>query len=75
MTIKTNPKPKYTPESENKLWHHINTNQEAKTEDIATKFNMDLEDIRKLRMLWGYGDRESFNQAYYSLFEGSPTKF
>lgn len=73
--IKTNPKPKYVPENENRLWHYINTNQEAQTENIAAKFNMESEDVRKLRMLWGYGDRKSFNQAYYSLFEGSPTEF
>jgi hypothetical protein len=68
-------KPKYVPESENVMWKHINNHQDEPHQSIGERFGFDVDTTRKLVILWATGDRDSFNQAYYSLFEGSPTKF
>lgn len=70
-------KPKYVTDSENKLWKWFNDNQHRTFTftEAAELHSLSESDFSKLRLLWSTGQRDSFNQAYYSLYEGSPTKF
>jgi len=70
-------KTQYKPNGEVELWNWFNSNQS--TDDtfdaIGKRFGISPESAKKLHLLWASGAKDSFNQAYFSLFEGSPTKF
>lgn len=70
---KTETKPKYVPNSEVELWDYLNKNQGESFKVISSKFGITEEQVRKLTILWAAGAKDSFNQAYYSIFDGSPT--
>jgi hypothetical protein len=70
-------KPKYVPNNEVSLWDWFNSNQDTnKTfNEIGDMYGISSEAARKLHLLWAAGDQKSFNQGFFSLFEGAPTAF
>lgn len=70
-------KPIYRPNTEVDLWNWFNNNQNSDMEftDIGTQHGIPAESARKLHLLWATGDKKSFNQGFFSLFDNAPTKF
>lgn len=70
-------KSKYVSGSEAILWAWFNTHQNSDTDfsDIGVQHGISAESAKKLHLLWASGAKDSFNQAYFSLFDGAPTSF
>lgn len=73
-------KPKYVPGSEVSIWNWFNNNQsktltESDHQNVASDHSLSTTEVLKLRQLWATGQRDSFNQAYYSMFDSAPTNW
>jgi len=65
---------RYNPNVEVQMWQWFNNNQKADIKDFAELYGVSEQQANKLRMIWSTGANDSFDQAVFSLLDGSPTR-